>query len=115
MKKDSDKIEIYYDADIFLAQSYGGIRTYFHNIISNFKVDSKSNFQTKSYKYLKLNRGGNKFSFSFFNKKLVLFLSFIKPIFFKNKKKIYHATHVRNLFFRNPNIKKIITVNDMIH
>ena len=115
MKKNSDKIEVYFDADIFLAQSYGGIRTYFHNLISNIKVDLKSNFQTKNYKYLDLNREKNKFSFSFFNKQLVLFLSFIKPIFFKNKKKIYHATHVRNIFFRNPNIKKIITVHDMIH
>ena len=105
MKKDSDKIEIYYDADIFLAQSYGGIRTYFHNIISNFKVDSKSNFQTKSYKYLKLNRGGNKFSFSFFNKKLVLFLSFIKPIFFKNKKK-FIMPHMLEIFFLETQILK---------
>ena len=115
MKKDSEKIEVYYDADIFLAQSYGGIRTYFNNLISNFKVDLESKFKTRSYKYLNLNREKNKFSFSFFNKKLVLILSFIKPIFFKNEKKVYHATYVRNLFFRNPNIKKIITVHDMIH
>ena len=61
MKKNSDKIEVYFDADIFLAQSYGGIRTYFHNLISNIKVDLKSNFQTKNYKYLDLNREKNKF------------------------------------------------------
>ena len=110
---------ILFDNDIFLKQKYGGIRTYFTNLIlninklkNNIKVHSSSlncvDFCPRSF------LGKNYFK----TENIYLAGSFLRPIYeqyFCNKKLIYHPTYYRNILLRIIKIPKVITVHDMVH
>ena len=110
---------IFYDNDIFLNQTYGGIRTYFENLIKNLSIENNElQVHPSSLKYLKLKPkyylGKKYISFDFF----YLLMSFLKPLIdskiYKNKI-IYHSTYYRNFFLGFINLPKVITVHDMVH
>lgn len=74
---------IFFDNDIFLNQKYGGIRTYFTNLILNLNnLDTNFKIKNSSLKYIDL-LPKHYFGIKYLSKDNIdLFFSFLKPIQF---------------------------------
>jgi glycosyltransferase involved in cell wall biosynthesis len=119
-------MKIFIDYRIFEIQKNGGISTYFSNLAKefiklNFKVKIFSGINISScLKNYNIQKNVNGFyinNYPKFSKKFFTSINFITNFFVSNiyKPNIYHQTYYGMFPSINKNIKKIITIHDLIY